>query len=185
VYVHTDGDLTWGKWWNGLRAGQVFVSNGPLLRCRAGGQLPGHVFKSADSNGIEIELEARLSSRDPVNQIEIIQNGEVVRRVPVTPNDPVQRLGKLRVSESGWFLLRAIADVPQTFRFASTGPFYVEIGIQKQRISKASAGFFLDWTRDRIAQLKLPDAQQQAEVLQHWRETEQFWLTRLAQANAP
>jgi hypothetical protein len=185
VYVHTDGDLTWGKWWNGLRAGQVFVSNGPLLRCRAGGQLPGHVFKSADSNGIEIELEARLSSRDPVNQIEIIQNGEVVRRVPVTPNDPVQRLGKLRVSESGWFLLRAIADVPQTFRFASTGPFYVEIGIQKQRISKASAGFFLDWTRDRIAQLKLPDAQQQAEVLQPWRETEQFWLTRLAQANAP
>ena len=185
VYVHVDGEVTWTKWWQGLRAGWVFVSNGPLLRCHANHQLPGHVFKSADGGGLEVELEAWLSSRDPVSQIEIIQNGEVVRRVPVNQKAPLQHLGKLRVTESGWFLVRAIADVPHTFRFASTGPFYVEVGDNKQRISKTAAGFFLDWTRERIAQIKLPDAQQQTEVVQPWRETEQFWLNRLAQANAP
>src|SRR5204862_2673868 len=50
VYVHLDGDLTHAKWWEGLKAGRVFVSNGPLLRCRANGELPGHIFKAQAGN---------------------------------------------------------------------------------------------------------------------------------------
>src|SRR5207249_1727793 len=42
VYVHVGKELTNEKWWEGLRAGHSFVSNGPLLRCRANGELPGH-----------------------------------------------------------------------------------------------------------------------------------------------
>jgi hypothetical protein len=44
VYVHLGSDLNYEKWWEGLRAGRSFVSNGPLLRCRANGKLPGEVF---------------------------------------------------------------------------------------------------------------------------------------------
>src|SRR5690606_11352677 len=32
TYVQVDGELTYEKWWDGVRAGRVFVSNGPLLR---------------------------------------------------------------------------------------------------------------------------------------------------------
>jgi hypothetical protein len=185
VYVHVPGELTWARWWDGLRTGRVFVSNGPLLRCRVGGQLPGHVFKSEDGVPIELNLEILLNSRDPVKQIEVISNGAAVRRVPVNLDKSAQRAAKLRVTESGWFLLRAVADVPDTFRFASTGPFYVQIGGKGRRISKAACAFFLEWIRERIPQIKLPDPRQQADVLQVWREAEQFWLSRLAQANVP
>jgi hypothetical protein len=35
VYVHLDGNLTFDNWWDCLRAGRCFVSNGPLLRVRS------------------------------------------------------------------------------------------------------------------------------------------------------
>src|SRR5262249_51248885 len=93
-------------------------------------------------------------------------------------------LGEITFTESGWFLVRAMADVPGTFRFAATGPFYVEVGATPRRISKGSAQFFLDWVRERRAQIKLDDPQQQAEVLKPQQEAEKFWQEKVAQANA-
>jgi hypothetical protein len=184
VYVHLDGELTYEKWWDGLRAGRVFVSNGPLLRCRANGQLPGHVFKVQAGQVPEINLDASLDSRDAISSIEVIQNGRAVRTVSHSEWKRTGSLGKLNVEESGWFLIRAIADVPGTFRFASTGPFYVEIGSVQRRISRTSAQFFLDWVRERVQQIKLDDPRQQDEVLQPHRAAERFWQEKLTQANA-
>ncbi|MBI5384484.1 MAG: CehA/McbA family metallohydrolase [Verrucomicrobia bacterium] len=171
AYVHLDGGLTYEKWWQGLRAGRVFVSNGPLLRCRANGQWPGHVFKS---NGpLQIQLQAQLDSRDPIKAVELVHNGRVDRvALPQT----------ITVNESGWFLVRAIADATNTFRFASTGPWYVEIGSQPSPVRRESAQFFVDWLHERMAALRLNDPQQRAEVMQPLREAEQFWQSKLAQA---
>src|ERR1041384_5811542 len=47
LYVHLDSALSYERWWEGLRAGRVFVSNGPLLRCRANGQWPGPALSGA------------------------------------------------------------------------------------------------------------------------------------------
>jgi hypothetical protein len=184
AYVHLDGELTYETWWDGLRAGCVFVSNGPLLRCRANSRLPGHVFKAPTGQALEINLEAALDSRDPILAIEIVQNGRVVRTIPYSEWKRNGDMGKIQFKESGWFLVRAIADVPTTFRFAATGPFYVEIGSSERRVSKTSAQFFLDWVRERMAQIKLDDVAQQDEVIQHHRAAEKFWQERLAQANA-
>ena len=46
---------------------------------------------------------------------------------------------------SGWFLVRAIARVPETFRFASTGPFYVEVGGRPRTVRREDVEFFLKW----------------------------------------
>ena len=80
--------------------------------------------------------------------------------------------------------VRAIADVPETFRFASTGPFYVEAGATPRHVSKASAQFFLDWVRERMRLLKLDDLAQRTEVLQPQQDAEKFWQDKVAQANA-
>ena len=37
VYVHCGEELTWDKWWENLRRGQVVVTNGPMLRPRVFG----------------------------------------------------------------------------------------------------------------------------------------------------
>ena len=54
----------------------------------------------------------------------------------------------LHFDRSGWFLVRAVTDLPKTYRFAMTGPYYVEIGPQR-RISKSAAQFFVDWVYER------------------------------------
>ena len=63
--------------------------------------------------------------------------------------------------------MRTIADNPETFRFASTGPYYVEIGAAPRRISKSSAQFFRDWVRERAGRLELEDPGRRQEVLRH------------------
>ena len=109
--------------------------------------------------------------------LEIVRDGKVERQVP----GEGRPLGSLEFKESGWFLVRCIADNKKTFRFASTAPFYVEIGASKRRISKASAQFFLDWVDERIARvpLKLKDEKQLAEVLEPHRKAREFWRTCL------
>ncbi|HTX53587.1 MAG TPA: CehA/McbA family metallohydrolase [Candidatus Baltobacteraceae bacterium] len=185
MYVHLDGEPSYQRWWAGLKAGQVFVSNGPLLRCRANGELPGHVFKTTAGRSLTLKLDVALDSRDPISALEIIQNGRVIRTVSYAEWKQIGSLGSVTFEESGWFLVRAMANVPNTFRFASTGPFYVEIGPISRRISEASAQFFLDWVRERMRQIRLDDPREQAEVLKYHQQAEQFWQEMVARANAP
>jgi hypothetical protein len=183
MYVHLGGALSYPGWWDAFRAGRVFVTNGALLRVRANGQVPGHVFSSA-GEALEIAVEAALTTRDAIPALEIIKNGQVERRVPFDEWARTGTLGRIRFESSGWFLVRAIAANPETFRFASTGPYYVEIGPARRRVSKTSAQFFRDWVRERSQRLELSDAGRRAEVLRHHASAERFWEDVLARANA-
>jgi hypothetical protein len=129
----------------------------------------------ADGEPLHVRLDALLEGRDPMSQVEIIKNGRVERRVPVAELRGTGSLGEISFNESGWFLVRVIADVPQTFRFASTGPFYVEAASHPQRVSRQSAQFFAEWMHERIATLKLDDPAQREEVLRPLREAEVWW----------
>jgi hypothetical protein len=184
VYVHVDGDLTYDKWWAGLKTGQSFVTNGPLLLCKANGQLPGHVFRG--DKPLTVKLDITLISNDRVPRIEIIKDGKVDSVIELDDALSQQRTAIVSFRESGWFLVRAIADNKQTFRFTSTAPFYVEVGEQKRRISKQSAQFFLDWVNERIERLrrevKSPD--ELREVLEYHEKARQFWQDVMRGANA-
>jgi hypothetical protein len=185
VYVHCDGPLTYEKWWEGLRSGRVFVTNGPLLRPRVNGQLPGHVFSAPAGDTIELSTQLNLATRDRIEYLEIIKNGKLVHEVRLS--DYAKRRGKLPIVEfkkSGWMLIRAVTTETDTYRFASTGPYYVEIG-GEQTVSRKSAQFFVDWTGERVKQLEqLPDAEQRREILSDWDRARTFWQDRLDRANA-
>jgi len=185
VYVHTGPTLDYQAWWKGLRAGRSFVSNGPLLRCRANGQLPGHFFSAPDSGSVPVRIDALLTSRDPVLAFEIIRDGCLERSVSLEEwRKNNGSLGELEFTQSGWFLVRVIAEDPRTFRFASTAPFYVEAGPSQRRVSRTSARFFVEWVRERLARVKVADAGQLEEVLSHHRRAQAFWAAKLAEANA-
>jgi len=181
MYAHVEGELTWAKWWDSVRRGRVFVSNGPLLRIKANGQFPGEVFQIPARGELKVKLMGKLDSRDAIKMIEIVRNGAVVQTIPASQ---LARgtFATLTFKESGWFLVRAIADVPETFRFASTAPFYVEAPGQPLRVSRESARFFLDWVRERMAAIKLDDAKQLEEVLTYQRQAEQFWQKKVSEA---
>ncbi len=172
AYVHFDGEPSMEKWFEGLKAGRVFVSNGPLLRVRANGQLPGHVFKS-DQDFMFIELRGKLDGNDPIERVEVVHNGEVL-------SHPFP--GWIPIHESGWFLVRAITTHTNTLRFASTGPFYVELGGRKSAPQQnESADFFVRWCQERISGLQgnqaLTDSQK-VEVLQPWQQALAFWKSK-------
>ena len=61
---------------------------------------------------------------------------------------------------------------------------YLEIGVNKERISKTSAEFFLDWTRQRMGRIMLDDPGQRKEVIAYHLRAEAFWKERVAKANA-
>jgi len=170
AYVRIEGEPTYEKWFEGLRAGRAFVTNGPILRVQAGGKDPGHVFTAAGP--IEIDVTATVEGRDKVPAIEIVRDGKV------------ETLGKLRFDKCGWFLVRAIAENAKTFRFASTAPWYVEIGGQKSRVSRASAKFFADWVDERIGRIKEADPKKLEEVLEPHLKAKAFWQDVLRKADA-
>jgi hypothetical protein len=176
--VRVDGDLTYEKWWRGLKSGRCFVTNGPLLLCEAADQPPGHVFHVEAGRRLDLAVAVQLFSNDPVRRVEIVKDGRVEGEVRLTAVRGAEHRGTANVSfdQSGWFLVRAMADTPDTFRFGSTGPFYVEAG-GARRVSRGSAKFFVDWMAERRAALEaaVEQPRQRAEVLEAHGEAERFW----------
>jgi hypothetical protein len=183
VYVHVDGEPDYAKWWEQLRAGRVCVTNGPMLLPSVEGHLPGHVFHAEKGQELELEMGLTLSTREPISYLEIIKNGKVEHSVRLAEYAEAGRLPKVRFDQSGWFLVRAVTDLPKTYRFAMTGPYYVEFDYQR-RISRSAARFFLDWVYERARQIELADSRQQREVLLYHRDGRDFWEKLVARANA-
>jgi hypothetical protein len=186
VYVHLDNPFSREAWFEGLARGRSFVTNGPLLVVKANGQLPGAILKSENGKSLAVDLKIELKSLDRIARLEIVHNGEVVKPIDCTDESTQEHSLKLALEGSGWFLVRAIADVKNTFRFASTAPWYMETEAAKHRISRRSAQFFLDWTDERITRLKANVADEtelQAVLLWHDR-SRTFWAQRVGMATA-
>lgn len=154
VYVHCGSEFSPKSWWEGLEAGRVFVTNGPLLRPLVEGEPPGYVFHDEPGHPLTLEIGLNLATRVPVDYLQIIKNGRVEAEVRLA--DFKDRKGKLppvTFDASGWFLVRAVTKNPQMYQFASTGPYYVEQAAQPH-ISKKSVQFFLDWLAAAEAHLR-------------------------------
>ncbi len=172
AYVQVEHGFTSKKWREGLLAGRSFVSNGPLLRVRANKQFSGHVFKTRGP--LEVELDGKLDARDPIARVELVRDGRVAT---------VQLPARFTVARSGWFLVRAMADATNTFRFASTAPWYVEVDGHPKQPQEGSARFFVDWCQERMKALSQTSnitQTQRLELLEPWRSAEAFWLEKLA-----
>jgi hypothetical protein len=183
TYVHVEGDFSYEKWWENLRAGRVTITNGPLLRPTVRGELPGHVFQIEKGRTEEFEIGLTLSIREPVRYLEIVKNGHVAAEVRLDDFRRSGKLPKLRFDSGGWFLLRAVCEEAKTYRFGMTAPYYVEMGYGR-RISKTSAQFFLDWVLERARQIRVEDPDERREVLQYHRKARDFWQDLVNKANA-
>ena len=138
-------------------AGQVFVTNGPLLRPTVEGEPPGHVFHAEAGKELELEIALTLSTARPDQLFRTsCKTARCSIRSASTISRKTGRLPKLHFKESGWFLIRAVTDLPDTYRFAMTAPYYVEFG-DRRRISKRAAQFFLDWVDERARRIELTD----------------------------
>jgi len=185
VYVHCGPTLNYDTWWKNLRAGQVVVTNGPLIRDpRLNGELPGHVFRAEGGQTVQLQATLNLSIRESVDYLEIVKDGAVVHQVRLQDwADSGGRLPPVEFDRSGWLLVRAVTGNPKTYRFASTGPWYVEIGGQR-RVSRQAAQFFFDWVYERARRIELPVGEKRDAVLKYHRAARDYWQKLLSEANA-
>jgi hypothetical protein len=184
VYVYCGDTLSYATWWQQLRAGQVFVTNGPLLMPTVNGKLPGHVFRGEQGTSVALDIALKLWTRDRIEYLQVIKDGKVHHEARL--DEWAAKGGQLpRVSfdRSGWLLIRAVTANPKTYRFASTGPYYVQIG-SAPRISRAATQLFVDWIDARITQIERKQFTGRDEVLDQFRTARQYWQRRTNQANA-
>jgi hypothetical protein len=147
VYAYCGEQMHKEGWLDALKAGQVMVTNGPLLRTTVEGHPPGHVFELADGEHREFQIALSLSfyEKAAVEYLEILKNGEVMHQVRLRElAENKGRLPGVPFKESGWFAVRAMTGNTKVYQYATTGPYYVEVAA-KPRISKRSVQFFIDW----------------------------------------
>ena len=171
MYSYTGENLTWPGWVEAVRAGRTFVTNGPLLQFSIDGEIPGGDVQLPASGG-SFEVAAHMDSAFPVDQLELVRNGEVVLDLPL---DDGGRTGSVRTrletDRSSWYTLRATSDRPvppidDTHIYAETGPVYVRVGEQPIR-SKTDAEYFVGWIDEISRQARAHPGWRSAKELEH------------------
>src|SRR5262249_9367284 len=111
VYVHCGSEFSKEAWWDALDAGQVFVTNGPLLRPLVNGEPPGNTFHTDPAHPATFEIGLNLATRVPVEYLQIIKNGSVEAEVRLADwKDKKGQLPPITFDASGWFLVRAVTN---------------------------------------------------------------------------
>jgi hypothetical protein len=131
--VHLNGEFRWDRWIERYREGRAFVTNGPLLTFDVNGQPMGSVISAPAGGPYRARISAEVQSRMPLEEIEIIRNGEVIESRKVTGGSDNSRIEKeVMVDRSSWFAVR-VAGPPS--RGLSSAParahsaaVYVHVG---------------------------------------------------------
>ena len=157
VYVHTGETFSYEGWIENLNAGHSFVTTGPLMDVRFNGQLPGTTW-TKDSVENEVTVSGSILSPNRLRSIEIICNGETVRRLPVEPEQTPEGAWKYDINThaslhgSGWLALRCFEDLPYAkVSFAHTNPVFVDVSNTPLIPRRRDAEFFIKRMDEEIA----------------------------------
>lgn len=149
VYVKADELLSAPAFEAKVKAGQSFVTNGPIVGLLVENVEPGERI-TIGTKQQTLSYSGFMRSNVPLEYVEIIWNGEVVaRQMMKGPTKSVDLKGTIKVKGSGWILLRAGSekahpDLPDLYPYASTNPIYVESTVGNS-IQKTAAQYFLKW----------------------------------------
>jgi hypothetical protein len=115
------------RWLNAFAAGHTLATNGPLLSLNIEDGGPGE----------EVAGEGRLRYRGwlrsivPVQHLELIANGRVVRRIPPAGDRTRADFEGTLPAEPGWVLLRAwnesaSPEIFDAYPYATTNPVFID-----------------------------------------------------------
>lgn len=161
MYVKLDGEFSVEKWYEGVRAGRVMVSNGPLVfletqPARRGGRLRGRI---------------EAYSRDELDRVEIVANGKVIQSWNAAGKRFRAKVD-LDVAGYSWAAARAYAKNDATVRLGHTSP----IGLNGKWDRRGDARYFREWIEELQRNPKTPHGSKAAriysEAIQIYRELE-------------
>ena len=128
VYAEVRGKLTVASWLDAVKAGRCQATNGPLLSLTVDGRKIGDVVDLKEPRSIKIQASAL--GRDPVQKLQLIHNGKVIKSQAASAKTPgrIEMTHELRVDGPAWFAVRIDSDAKNEFSktlFAHTSPVYV------------------------------------------------------------
>jgi hypothetical protein len=154
VYVKVpNGPLNIGTWLDGLKRGRTFATNGPLLGFSLGGKQVGDELRLPAGEN-KVKLSAWLRSLVPIDHLQVICNGDVVRELKDNSGGIADAETTVSISRSGWCLLRAWSETSEypildLYPYATTSPIYVTVEGSK-RDRNGDAAYFVAWI-DRLS----------------------------------
>ena len=190
AYAHLQGrEFTFANWAKAVRAGNTFMSSGPLMLFEVDGRVPGAEISMSRSGG-SLEIRAEARSAVPIHVLEILVNGKVVaNRQEDGGAKQIVLQDKVRAEAPGWIAARCASRLSTPgFRVAAhTSPVYLTA--QGTELFSAPVTAYMltliDGAETWAAQLATrPDPEQFQRVLQGFREARRRLHARMHQHSA-
>ena len=150
VYANVPrGPLDIQSWLSSLKQGHTFATNGPLLGFTLGGRALGDELRLPAGEN-KVKFTAWLRSIVPVDHLEVICNGRVVRELKLSGDrEGADFEDTISLSQSGWCLLRAWSEkaehpVLDLYPYATTSPIYVKVDGSAGKPAE-DAAYFVAW----------------------------------------
>ncbi|MCH7697444.1 MAG: CehA/McbA family metallohydrolase [Chloroflexi bacterium] len=181
VFVNVEGDFTTESWCEAIRDGRTFVTNGPMLSLDVNGQGIGARLELEAGQTVDIVGEAR--SHIPLEQIELVLNGEIVASGEIVEGGKRARLqSSITIESDSWVALRTRGPLhPHVLGgrlFAHTSPVYVGAGLANPKRIEAAA-YFVEWIERLIAMCRehgrYPSDKERDEVIDLFRSGQAYY----------
>jgi hypothetical protein len=127
TYVHTGPEMNINAWFENLKKGHSFVSNGPALEFTVDGQLPGSELKRAA--GDTVHIQARVLSHPAIGMpkaLTLVGNEGVIQEATNPGGDLTELTLKLdrKIDQSQWLVVSAVCE---NNALAHTTPVYLVV----------------------------------------------------------
>jgi Tol biopolymer transport system component len=148
------GPVNVDRWLAGLKAGRTFATNAPLLAFMLGQKDVGEELQL--QNASEVLFSASLRSIVPIDHLEVVCNGKVIRDIQLAGDHTVaDASGTIPIYTTGWCVLRAWNEKPtypilDIYPYGTTSPIYINVRGATQQ-SPEDARYFLTWVDHIIA----------------------------------
>ncbi len=153
VHIPENEEFNYDNWCKYMRAGNTFLSGGPMIRLTADGQPIGSTI-NLPGNGGTVEVEASADSIFPIHTLQIVQAGEVV--ASTEENEGAHQLSlkaNLNVDKHSWLAARCggpnyAQAVPHHDGWrrgiiAHTSPIYIAVGSEWWMFDPETANYML------------------------------------------
>jgi len=186
VYVRLEGGFNYQAWMRGLSAGRSFVTTGPMLFSQVDGEFGGRIIKIGTGEKRRIVVEGRAVAEQPVDLIEIVVNGEIVRKIRPRLSRTRERAWEspfrevMELDQSGWLAVRCWEEREGArVRFAHSAPTWIEVKDQPVHPRRREAEWLVQRTREELDRSRklLP-----AETVAEYERSLQFYQSQAAHA---
>ena len=127
-YTYTGNPFSFERWLAAVKAGNTFVTSGPMLELKVNGQLPGSAIDIAPGTKLRISASAHgHATQIPLQRLQIVAHGKVIAEAQAKPGATSAELTldhELAPVHGLWIAARVDAGPSQ---LAHTTPVYVTV----------------------------------------------------------